>query len=303
MSIFSKKNEEKRSIDKALISGMTEQKLYTLFTQKAWKQLDANTRLALLQEVENRRAALDGRPAIRIESMEAAPNELGVCCRSDKDTVLRINSRYLKGSGVVHSGAGALTTVLHEGRHAYQFHATQRLEREKASAEVLEWAVSQTCYITAANSYLLYQLQSIEMDARRFARREMQRIGRMLQREGVLDLTFATQISYQMEVEKNLIASVRKHLTLDKVNELESGILALYKEYNPNVDVSGVRLFENARLILTHPEITRLEELVNQLDAQADNKLRGPDTAALHGPEEAFKNAQRLRVASSLRIV
>lgn len=310
MSIFGKKKEVGLQIAPGKIKRYSDEQLYCMFTEQAWEKFTPETRLALLQEVENRNAAMTGRPAIRIEAMEAKAEYLGCCETKEEETVLKINSLFLK-NGVIHTASGALATLLHEGRHAYQrYRVVHQLARMyKLSREETEWLISQACYMSpddTQKSYYLYELQAIEMDARRYARREVQRIYEVLKKQGVEDLNFAVTLQHETAREKMLIDYIRKNFTLEELDELEQTILCKFAEKIKGVgvfkglDLEGLRLFDNARLILSHPEITDLDELLDMIDRQADAKLTGPDEKSLQRIDES--NVMKMRAANTVRI-
>ena len=144
------------------------------------------------------------------------------------------------------------------------------------------------------------------MDARRYARREVQRIYEQLKQHGVEDLNFVVTLQHETEREKMLIDYIRKNFTLEELDELEKAILCKFSEkikgmgFFKILELEGLRLFDNARLILSHPEITDLDELLDMIDRQADAKLTGPDNTALQGIDES--NVMKMRAANTVRI-
>ena len=103
-----------------------------------------------------------------------------------------------------------------------------------------------------------------------------------------------------------LIDYIRKNFTLEELDELEQTIFCKFSEKIKGVgvfkglDLEGLRLFDNARLILSHPEITDLDELLDMIDRQADAKLTGPDEKSLQRIDE--RNVMKMRAANTVRI-
>ena len=126
---------------------------------EVWGQLDETERLQVLQDVENRMAAIQGRPPV---SIKAEPMEPGVY------------GGYVRGEGII-LGQEHLTsddiheitdTIVHEGRHAYQDYAVQTPDF-LADVELVElWRDNWNNYLTAEEyGQELYALQPIEADA------------------------------------------------------------------------------------------------------------------------------------------
>ena len=118
------------------------------FSEKLYPK-DAETRLCLLQEFENRISALNGRAALTIkpipmDEIRAEPSLSGYYSYSEPDS-LYINPLYLTGTRTGQSGfspADALDTIVHEGRHAYQHLLVARQPQNVSRALLLEWAMN-----------------------------------------------------------------------------------------------------------------------------------------------------------------
>lgn len=257
------------------VAQLSENQLYGMFAGRNWSTLDSDTRLCLLQEVENRRAKIDGRKPLKVSVAKMRPSMMGACCtHEDGSQELVLNERFVKGSRFgVHTAGEALNTILHEGRHAYQSHCIREGKGNVSRRMILEWMMSQETYINSAIDYDLYMLQAIEMDARYFARREIQKINDMLLADGIMDLGIRIQVEKDKQHEITMIKRIRNKLTAEHLDEIEKAVMDRFKEAHPDVDVSGIRLFEEARTILKHPELNRLDDVLEVMDRCMDEKL------------------------------
>lgn len=275
MSAMMKKKGPATHMSEKEVMALDDKQLYTMFAGRNWSTLDSDTRLCLLQEVENRRAKIDGRQPLKVSVKKMDPSLMGACCtHPDGSQELVLNDLFVKVSRFgAHSASEALNTILHEGRHAYQNHCVREGKGKVTKRMILEWMISQETYINSAKDYDLYMLQAIEMDARYFARREIQKINDMLLADGIMDLGIRIQVEKDKQHEITMIKRIRNKLTAERLDALEKAVMDRFKEAHPDVDVSGIRLFEEARLVLKHPELNRLEDVLEVMDRCMDEKL------------------------------
>lgn len=284
------------------VAQLTENQLYGMFAGRNWSTLDSDTRLCLLQEVENRRAKIDGRQPLKVSVDKMRPSMMGACCtHEDGSEELVLNERFVKGSRFgVHTAGEALNTILHEGRHAYQSHCIREGKGNVSRRMILEWMMSQENYINPAAGQELYMLQALEMDARYFARREVKRINDMLVADGELDLGMFIQVERDKQLEAILIKRIRAKLTMEHLDALEKAVMDRFKEAHPDVDVSGIRLFEEARLVLKHPELNRLDDVLELMDRCMDEKIDRVDDD-VDEMDRKLDHTGLMRVAASRR--
>jgi hypothetical protein len=129
-----------------------------------WERLSVEERLSALQEVEQRLAAVEGRPAVEVVAAVLGPHTNGEYDFRE----IRISAERLSQDDV----AGLVETVAHEGRHCYQHYAIWYPWRHHDQAEVQAWRVNfePGNYLTADKyGYELYRNQPIEADAWAFA--------------------------------------------------------------------------------------------------------------------------------------
>lgn len=274
--MFGWKKESKKKISPtaAELKNFNQDSLYVLFTEDRWNAMDDNSRLAVLQEVENRQAAAYGRRPykIRIGSKEefSSPGLCGYCSAYLKE--IHLNYRYFSGVPYFYGGPSALETLIHEGRHAYQHFCTENGISDNSPDILKEWLSSSARYF---NGGAIYALQAIEEDARRFARREMQKIMNNLLLRGIEDRNFILQYQDQLQTEDYFIREAREHLTIKDLDDYENLILNDMKKRYPNLDIRDLHLFDSARLILQAKLDTTddLIRLLDKLDQIADKKL------------------------------
>lgn len=262
------------------LKAMNQDNLYLLFNQDKWTSFTESSRLALLQEVENRRAAADGRKPVKIHIGDKKqfedPGALGYY--NDNNKEIHINYRYFSGNSPWHSGAGALSVVLHEGRHAYQHFRLDNGVKDDSAQVLKEWLSARISYVSpgfSEESIALYGLQSIEDDARRFARREIQRILNNMLIRGINCQSFLTEYRNLLQEETNFILMIRENLTIEDIDCLEKLFIQDMKEQFPNLNIRDLSLFDNAKLILKAKldNYDDLTLLLDKLDKIADEKL------------------------------
>ncbi len=279
-------NSKKITITAKELASMSQDKIYQVFTADNWKMLDESSRLAALQEIENRRAKIDGRPPIPIlkgsKKEFKEPELFGGF--DPADHVIRLNYRFLEGSSPMHTGVGALSTLLHEGRHAYQDHLVNQGVISESPDILKEWLTSTSIYIPPEVDALLYNMQSIEDDARRFARRELQGIINNLLLYGIADASYLNEFRNMLQWESQVIDAIQQFLTIKDLDEIEEMLISEMQNRYPDLDLKNLQLFETARLII-NTKISSADDLIHLLDETdkiADAQLskirnQGPD--------------------------
>lgn len=278
--MFGRKKKGSMKLTAKDLVSISQDDLYVLFTEEKWNNLTSESRLAILQEMENRRAAADGRRPAQVcigdkEDFDE-PGSLGFY--ADQAQEIHLNYRYFSDESPLHSGAGALSVLLHEGRHAFQHFRVQSGITDQSAEILKEWLSSEKYYLSPDASELgmaLYGLQSIEDDARRFSRRELQRIIHNLMLRGINCRSFVREYQEALQEEHRLILLIRSSLTIETLNKHENMILLTISKMYPKLNLRNLRLFDNARLIL-QAKLDHFDDLTNlldQLDKLADEKL------------------------------
>lgn len=260
------------------LANMSDKELLLLFHSRNWVRMNQKLRLCALQEIENRRALADGRPALKlyIDPHMDANTYGGHCTTADGQEYIVLNPRFLTGGRLsAFTGALALGTILHEGRHAFQHHAIQDNFQNVPVEQKIDWTAVMAEFggVYTSKHPVIYFIQSIEMDARRFARRKLMEVHRMFKNMGLEDRSFAAQLQKDLVLEAIVISRVRQHLTLDSINQYEKMVLDHLKKTRPDLDLTNLRPFEHVRFILQHPEIKDPMEMLACLDKMADAKF------------------------------
>lgn len=157
-----------------------------------WSELSLEQRADVLNKIEQSIAAIEHRPALKVELEEMKPRTLGYQCAAENKIVL--NSNYVGDNGKdMHREV--IDTIIHEGRHAYQHYNTDVKIIHESMSEVKTWyenfydpeykyyhSGSQKVLIPYDDGtihdvdYRLYYYQPVEIDARNFASDVMKRL-------------------------------------------------------------------------------------------------------------------------------
>lgn len=146
-----------------------------------WEKLDINERVDALQQLENCVAEIAHRPAIEISAENLEPGVLGYYNHNSE--CIAISSEILEDSS---SYCDALNTVIHEGRHAYQYYNLYSGNVVEQNSELVDaWRVNLDVLGYESGDALIfrtlgmcrYYTQPIEVDARTFANEVLRTIG------------------------------------------------------------------------------------------------------------------------------
>lgn len=150
-----------------------------------WSKLSLSEREELLNRVEQHIAAIEHRPALKVEIQQLEPRHLGYQSASEHKIVL--NSLYV-GENDPAMHREVLDTIVHEGRHAYQHYNVDVKMIHESGSEVESWrenfynpeyqyyhSGTQRILIPYNDGsihdvdFRLYYYQPVEIDARNFA--------------------------------------------------------------------------------------------------------------------------------------
>ena len=208
-----------------MYSNLSEDALYCLFTEKKWSSMNEDMRLSALQEVECRMAVKQGRPVCKIHAEAMPARNLGSFDGSGitlNSSLLR-NPRSLFGKIRNHGGISALDTVIHEGRHAFQYAVISNKTTVKVSAATRRaWALNTVAYMSGKGvvAFSMYAFQPIERDARGYAAREMSRIYRsILRTDGHSDPLFEKGLEQLRKEKEKEYLYARTFLNEENIKE------------------------------------------------------------------------------------
>ena len=133
----------------------------------AWQALDGGQRLEALQTIEDRVAAIQGRPSVQVSAEPMEPDTFG----GWDGQGISLNAAPLESDMPVEE---FLNTIVHEGRHAYQDYAVQNPGVVADQNIVNNWADNmEPGHYLSAEDYgqEIYATQAVEADAWRYADR------------------------------------------------------------------------------------------------------------------------------------
>lgn len=134
-----------------------------------WKEISFDNRMEVLQQLENKIAAISHRPACEVCTKNLGNGYIGNY--SQDSNKITINIDYIRSN----SGDAyiqVLDTLVHEGRHAYQHYNLYVREVHPRQGEVSNWCINEFEYgykDVQHFGFKVYQMQPVEADARAFA--------------------------------------------------------------------------------------------------------------------------------------
>ena len=133
-----------------------------------WINLSVSERINIIQKIEIQAAKAGCRTALTVETAPMSANDLG--CMDWKNQKIIMNERLII-SNDVDEFRQCIKTLIHEGRHAYQY-SNVSIERNEPNAEKYQsWVINLATGYCAAKLLGLkrYYLQPLEVDARVFS--------------------------------------------------------------------------------------------------------------------------------------
>lgn len=101
-----------------------------------WSKLSLEQKTEVLNRIEQNVAAIEHRPALRVDIEEMKPKTLGY--QSASQHKIALNSLYV-GSNNPSAHREVIDTIIHEGRHAYQHYNVDVKCIHESAAEVATW--------------------------------------------------------------------------------------------------------------------------------------------------------------------
>lgn len=150
-----------------------------------WNKLSLEQRKKALNRIEQTVAAIEHRPALRVELEQMKPRTMGY--QSADEYKIALNTLYV-GSNDSNMHRAVIETIIHEGRHAYQHYNVDVKLIHESGSEVASWRENfydpkYQYYQSTGNKIIipyndgsihdvdfrLYYYQPVEIDARNFA--------------------------------------------------------------------------------------------------------------------------------------
>ena len=147
--------------------------VYNKFKLKNWKKLNTKQRVAVCQKIERIEAKRLRRPVYKVVIRDLQKGVGGTCVSSEKEILLMTNY-FIKDE----RRFDLLSTLFHEGRHAYQFDEIAEKRKHCILSRRYWWKRNMQGYINIAESgdkISFYSMQPVERDAEEYACRRLRR--------------------------------------------------------------------------------------------------------------------------------
>lgn len=155
--------------------------VYNKFKLRKWKNYSAGKRQRIIEKIEKKQAKILKRPVLPVV-VNTSPNcpYFGMFESKNGKEVFHINLRLLQEP---HLRFHALETILHEGRHAYQYNLISKRKPRFYEFRKKRWMQNYAGYISSGKDKLFYSMQPIERDAQKYAIRKMEKMHRRFKNE------------------------------------------------------------------------------------------------------------------------
>lgn len=141
--------------------------LYSKFKGCHWQDYSSSKKLKYLQALEIKMAKKQGRSPLPVVVNYTLDHDiLGCFSVVDGEKFLYINEILITEH---HLRFMALATILHEGRHAYQFQVARASKIPWYKFSAKRWKKNFQGYFTASDDETIYSMQAVERDAQEFA--------------------------------------------------------------------------------------------------------------------------------------
>lgn len=175
---------------------------YNKFKLKNWLKYNKGKRQRIIEKIEKKQAKRLHRPVLPV-AVNTDPNcpYYGMFETNHGKQVLYINIKLLSDPTLRFH---ALETILHEGRHAYQYNIIHNKKIRFFEFKKKRWKQNYSGYITSAEDKLFYSMQPIERDAQKYAIKQMEKLKFRFRNEDDYFSTMDTMKDRFYETEKQL---------------------------------------------------------------------------------------------------
>ena len=142
--------------------------VYNKFKWRNWRKYSPGRRQRIIEKVEKKQAKKLHRPVLPVV-VNTSPDcpYFGMFETNRKDKqILHINLKLLTEPALRFH---ALETILHEGRHAYQYNVISKKKVRFFEFRKKKWKQNYAGYISSREDHLFYTVQPIERDAQKYA--------------------------------------------------------------------------------------------------------------------------------------
>lgn len=149
--------------------------IYNKFKLRKWRKLTPGKRQQILEQVEEKQAKKLNRPTLPVIINDNPNwNSYGMFEAKGSTEHLILSINLLTQENLRFH---ALETIMHEGRHAYQYHQTNSTSGGLfAKMRAKKWKENYGGYITSSEDQLTYSMQPVERDAQKYAINQMRKM-------------------------------------------------------------------------------------------------------------------------------
>ena len=171
-----------------------------------WRNKMTNTKIDVNnknnEKVEKKQSKKLKRPTLPVVvNTHPTCSYFGMFETLDGKQLLHINVKLLEDPSLRFH---ALETILHEGRHAYQYNIIKNKKIRFYEFKKKRWKRNYSGYITSTEDPLFYSMQPIERDAQKYAIKQMSKFKRKFKHEKDFYITLQRMIDRYNNTEKSL---------------------------------------------------------------------------------------------------
>ncbi|MCR5553719.1 MAG: hypothetical protein K6F08_03155 [bacterium] len=162
--------------------------IFSKFKGAHWQNYSEGKRLKILQALENKMARKQHRPKVQVRVYpEPEWNNFGVFISENGEQTLFIRQDLIENNDYRFF---ALETIIHEGRHAYQFYIVKNKKLHFYNFKEKAWKRNWEGYILSEESNVDYNMQAIERDAQSYSINFLKKIAYKYSGERAFQFTF-----------------------------------------------------------------------------------------------------------------
>ncbi len=156
--------------------------IYNKFKFRTWAKLSPGKRQQVLEKIEKKQSKKLKRPTLPviINSNEDWKCYGSFQVTSDGKQTLVLSINIIDDVSLRYH---ALETILHEGRHAYQYNQITKKKIGFFNFRAKKWKENYSGYISSAEDRTVYNLQPVERDAQKYAIKFMEGFRRKFKNE------------------------------------------------------------------------------------------------------------------------
>lgn len=284
-------------------SQMTESELAASLNSRSWKYYSPEVRLELLQEVEVRMARKQGREPLIVKTFEPRRENAGLLgYYATEGDAIYLNENYIhnkRGALNDYSVAEAMSTLMHEGRHAYQYAVACGRCPAPNEETRQRWRLNYAAYNSCngdSQDQLLYVQQSLECDARTYALQELENLhGEIRRATGCDDFEYQRAVNSLRRREEAYYEMAKSVLTRQLLDEVDRRTREAFKELYPDEEAPDLSIFDELRRRLDRIQEMQFREVRKyaRYDATLDQLMKSlAERAAAEAGCDAHEKAR-----------